>query len=270
MSETVTPIPDHLALEVRNENGGNIIVVGDLHVGLESELRSKGVHVPSQTHRMERELVSLSPGRDRLVLLGDIKNKVPGSTQQEYAELPRFFRALKRHYKEVDVARGNHDTNIEEFLPDGVNVHPSTGFVIGSVGFVHGHTWPSAEVMASQTLLIAHNHPTIALEDSLGNVSKEQCWVRFKLKETAHKRYVEVPDEIIMVPAFNRSLGGSPVNVRSARLLGPLFTEEMADLDEARVYLPDGIYLGTLSSLMIGKDRGRRIRTTPSPRSHVY
>lgn len=267
MSETVSPIPDHLALEVRSGDSG-IIVVGDLHVGIESELRSKGVHVPSQTHRMEREIVSLSPSRDRIVLLGDIKNKVPGSTHQEYAELPGFFRALKRHYKVVDIVRGNHDTNIEKFLPDGINVHPSTGFVIGSVGFVHGHTWPSPEVMACRTLCIAHNHPTIALEDSLGNVSKEQCWVRFKLREKAYKRYVEVPEEVIMVPAFNRSLGGSPVNIRSAKLLGPLFTEGMADIDEARVYLPDGIYLGTVGSLMIGKDR--RIRTTPNPRSHVY
>jgi putative SbcD/Mre11-related phosphoesterase len=266
MRETVTPIPDHLALEVKGSE--DMVCVGDLHVGLESELRSKGVHVPSQTHRMERELISLSPGRDRLILIGDIKNKVPGSSQQEYAELPRLFRSLKRHYREVDVVRGNHDTNIEDFLVEGVNVHPSTGFRIGDVGFVHGHTWPSPEVMASRTLVIGHNHPTVALEDSLGNVSKEPCWVRFKLKETAHKRYVELPDEVIMVPAFNRSLGGSPVNIERGKLLGPLFSEEMVDLKKAKVYLPDGIYLGTIGSLMV-KSRSR-VRTLPKPRSYVY
>jgi putative SbcD/Mre11-related phosphoesterase len=266
MVQEVSPIPDHLALEIRNST--NVVCVGDLHVGIESELRSKGVHVPSQTHRMERELISLSPGRQRIVLLGDVKNKVPGSTQQEYAELPRFFRALKRHYGEVDVVRGNHDTNIEDFLPEGITVHPSTGFRIGDVGFVHGHTWPSPEVMACKTLIIGHNHPTIALEDSLGNISKEPCWVRFKLKETAHQRYVELPEEIIMVPAFNRTLGGSPVNIEKGKLLGPLFGEDMVDLKDARVYLPDGIYLGMIGSLMIRRDA--KVRTLPKPRDYVY
>lgn len=264
MSE-VSPIPDHLALEINGPQ--RIICVGDLHVGLESELRSHGVFLPSQTARMEKELVSLSPGRDRLVLLGDIKNKVPGSTHQEYAELPRFFRTMMRHYSEVDVVRGNHDTYIEEFLPEGVTVHPSTGLRIDDVGFVHGHTWPSPEVMAARTLIIGHNHPTIALEDSLGNISKEPCWVRFKIKE-GNGRYMEVPEEVIMVPAFNRSLGGSPINIEKGKMLGPLFSEGMVDIRKARVYLPDGIYLGQVGSLMVRG--GTRVRTMPKPRDYVY
>jgi uncharacterized protein len=266
MPDNISPVPDHLALEIRGSESA--ICVGDLHVGIESEMGARGVHVPSQTHRMERELVALSTGRQRLILLGDVKNKVPGSSQQEYAELPRFFRSLQRHYEQVDVVRGNHDTNIEAFLPEGINVHPSTGFRIGDVGFAHGHTWPSAEVMACRTLVIGHNHPTIALEDSLGNVSKEPCWVRVKVKEQAHKRYVELPDEVIMVPAFNRTLGGSPVNIERGKLLGPLFSEDLVDIRKGQVYLPDGIYLGTVGALMI-KSRSR-VRTLPKPRSYVY
>jgi len=253
------PIPDRLALEI--EDGTRAICVGDLHVGLESELRSKGVHVPSQTHRMERELISLSPGHDRIILLGDIKNKVPGSSQQEYAEIPRLFRALQRHYEHVDVVRGNHDTNIEDFLPPGVAVHPSTGFTIGDVGFVHGHTWPSPEVMSRRTLVMAHNHPTVALEDSLGNISKEPCWVRFPVTEQPPGRYVDVPEEVIMMPAFNRSLGGSPVNISGGKLLGPLFSDGFLDLRQGKVYLTDGIYLGTIGSLMVRSTT--RVRTLP-------
>jgi putative SbcD/Mre11-related phosphoesterase len=255
----VLPIPDHLALEIRAEE--SIVCVGDLHVGLESEMRAKGVHVPSRTGFMERELVALSDGRDRLVLLGDVKNKVPGSTQQEYAELPGFFRSLKRHYARVDVVRGNHDTNIEEFLPEGIEVHPSTGFRVGEVGFAHGHTWPSPEVMAARILVVGHNHPTVALEDSLGNISKEPCWVRVPVEAGSIKRYMELPEEIIMVPAFNRSLGGSPVNLARGRLLGPLFSESGLDVREGRVYLTDGIYLGTIGSLIV--QSSSRVRTSP-------
>jgi hypothetical protein len=71
-----------------------------------------------------------------------------------------------------------------------------------------------------------------------------------------------------MVPAFNRSLGGSPVNIERGKLLGPLFSEDLLDIRKGQVYLPDGIYLGTVGSLMI-KSRSR-VRTLPKPRSYVY
>jgi len=145
--------------------------------------------------------------------------------------------------------------------PRGVEIHPSTGFTIGDVGFIHGHTWPSSEVMSRSVLVMAHNHPTVALEDSLGNISKEPCWVRFPVMKGAVKRYMEVPEEIIMIPAFNRSLGGSPVNITGGKLLGPLFSEGLIDLAKGRVYLADGIYLGTIGCLMVRS--GQRVRTTP-------
>ena len=261
----VVPIIDHLVLEIPEFK---TICVGDLHIGLESEYNSKGVHVPSQTNKMELELAHLSQGKERLIILGDVKNKVPGSTKQEYSELQTFFRKMLHHYGTVDLVRGNHDTNIEEFLPEGINVHPASGFTLGDVGFAHGHTWPSPTVMSRKTLVIAHNHPSIALIDSLGNVSKEPCWVKFKLKDDAYQRYVEIPEEIVMMPAFNRSLGGSPVNFEKGRLLGPLFSEGMADVDQAEVYLPDGIYLGTIGSLKI--EQPRRVRTQPKPQSYKY
>jgi metallophosphoesterase superfamily enzyme len=121
--------------------------------------------------------------------------------------------------------------------------------------------------MAARTLIIGHNHPTIALEDSLGSVSKEPCWLRFKFKG-GNGRYLELPEEVIMMPAFNRSLGGSPINLEKGKLLGPLLGPEMVDIGKARVYLPDGIYLGRVESLII--KGGSRVRTLPKPRDYVY
>ncbi|NLI73706.1 MAG: metallophosphoesterase [Euryarchaeota archaeon] len=245
------PIHDYLALEIEEAKA---VCVGDLHIGLESELRSKGVHVPSQTHRMERELIHLSPGRERVILLGDLKNRVPGSSRQEYVEIPKFIRVLQRHYKIVDVVRGNHDTNIEDFLPKNTNIHPASGFVLGDIGFVHGHTWPSPKVMSCRYLVMAHNHPTVALEDSLGNISKEPCWVRFPIDDVANNRYMKMPEEVIMIPAFNRSLGGSPINLKGGKMLGPLFSDGMIDVRKGKVYLTDGIYLGTIADLLVRGD----------------
>ena len=52
-------------------------------------------------------------------------------------------------------------------------------------------------------------------------------------------------------------LGGSPVNVLDEELLGPVLNSDLLDLDNARLYLLDGIDLGKRSDLMI---RGRESR----------
>lgn len=249
----VLPITDHPILHIGN--GSKIVCAGDLHIGIEDELRSKGIHVPSQTFRMERELRSVKNEHDRLILIGDIKHKVPGSTKQEYSEIPRFLRAMKRVYDKVDIVRGNHDGQIEELIPEGVDVHPSTGFTLGDIGFAHGHTWPSSQVMSRKIVVLAHNHPTVAFKEGLGNISAERCWLRCEVREGAHQRYTELPSELIVVPALNRILGGSPVNLKGRKLLGPLFSNDMVDIDRAEVYLVDGVCLGTVKSLIVQRSK---------------
>jgi metallophosphoesterase superfamily enzyme len=75
------------------------------------------------------------------------------------------------------------------------------------------------------------------------------------MKDKAHQRYNELPDELIIVPALNRILGGSPVNLKGRKLLGPLFSNGMVDVDEAEVYLIDGIYLGTVKNLIVQRSK---------------
>ncbi|MDD1773545.1 MAG: phosphoesterase [Methanomassiliicoccales archaeon] len=249
----VLPIADHPALGI--EDGSTILCAGDLHIGIEEELKAKGIHVPSQTFRMEKELLSFRDRYSRLVLLGDIKHQVPGSTKQEYAEIPRFLRAMRRAFMNVDIVRGNHDSQIEGLVPEGIELHPSKGFVVDDIGFAHGHTWPSPQVMSRKTVVMAHNHPSVLFEEGLGNVTAERCWVRCRMKDNAHQRYNELPDEVIIVPALNRILGGSPINLKGRKLLGPLFSNDMVEVDEAEVYLIDGIYLGTVKNLTVQRSK---------------
>jgi putative SbcD/Mre11-related phosphoesterase len=245
----ITPIVDHPAL--RLSDGESILCAGDLHIGIENEMRSKGVHVPSQTSRMQTELLQIAEGTDRLVLLGDVKHQVPGTSIQEYSELPRFFQALRRGYKIIDVVRGNHDVGLEEIDLEGVHIHPASGFVFEDVGFAHGHTWPSQAVMASRTLVMAHNHPAVMFRDGLGHTMTERCWLRAPVKQGSSSKYMELPEEVILVPSLNRTLQGSPINLADGKLLGPLFTQEIVDLPNAKVYLIDGIYLGMVKDLLV-------------------
>lgn len=233
------------------------LVIGDLHIGLESHLRKKGFHLVSRTHDMVDSILEAAGDEaNRLVVIGDVKDSVPGSTKQEYAEIPDFFEELSERFDVIDVVRGNHDTGIEEFLPGRVNLHPATGMRLGDVGLAHGHTWPSEEVMSCETLVMAHNHPAVMFRDGVGRQTTEPCWLRGRFSEGSSERYPRLPGSFIVVPAFNRMLGGSPVNTIGDDLLGPVLNSGLLDLDDAHLYLLDGIDLGRRADLMIPGRQG--------------
>jgi putative SbcD/Mre11-related phosphoesterase len=248
----IQPVHGHPALRI-----DNMIVIGDLHIGVESHLKAKGFHLPSRTSILMNDLLAISGDATRLVILGDVKDSVPGSTKQEYAEIPDFFHKMLERFDVVDVVVGNHDTQIDDFLPKDVNVHPATGMRINDVGFMHGHTWPSADTMRSGTLITAHNHPTVMFRDGIGKRTTEQCWFRAQFTDTKCD-YNERPDKMIMIPSFNRLLGGSPVNVREEGFLGPLMNSGLVDIDEAKIFLLDGVCLGRRKNLIVqGRDRSK-------------
>lgn len=247
------PVPDHPLLRIPELSA---ICGGDLHIGLEAEFSEKGVHVPSQTFRMLEEIISIRESEKRLILLGDIKHQVPFSSSQEYREIPAFLSKLTSAFESVEIVKGNHDGNIESFLPTcGVKIHPSTGFEQDGFGFIHGHTWPSEKVMSCSVLIMAHNHPAVMLEDNLGKTHTESCWLRCKFSDEAERRFKEVPDDLIVVPAMNPLLTGSPVNIEGKNLMGPLFAQGLVDMSEVEIYLLDGIYLGNLQDLIIHRSK---------------
>lgn len=234
------------------------LIIGDLHIGVESHLGSKGFHLVSKTWDMFDSIIDISEECDRLIVLGDIKDSVPGTSKQEYREIPDFFDKLLDHFDDIDVVRGNHDTNIEEFLPGRVRIRPASGLKIGKVGFIHGHTWPSEDIMDSDTLIMAHNHPAVMFRDGVGKITTEPCWMRGKFADGVFERYSKLPKEFIVVPAFNRMLGGSPVNISGDKLLGPLLNSDLLDIDNARIYLLDGMNLGRREDILLtGRDRSR-------------
>ena len=60
----------------------NALVIADLHIGLEAQLVSKGFHITSRTEDMYDAIAKSAEGCNKLVVLGDVKNSVPGSSKQ--------------------------------------------------------------------------------------------------------------------------------------------------------------------------------------------
>ena len=131
---------------------GSTLVLADLHIGIEHELALSGINIPSQVdRRIDRVLRYLATtNAQRVVLLGDVKHTISKTSALERHDIPRFLRSLAE-CAPVDILPGNHDAGIEYWLPRDsrfrIEIHPSKGCSINGAGLLHGHTWPSSDLL---------------------------------------------------------------------------------------------------------------------------
>jgi len=241
------PIPDIPALLMKSQRSW--IIVADLHIGIEAQLRRAGFNIPSQTEKMFKTLEGLSSMADGLIVLGDVKHKIPGVSYREDREIPPFIDRLLSSYRELIVVAGNHDGGLGAILSEDVRAIPGNGTAIDEVGICHGHVWPSKSAMAAQRLVMGHIHPSVLLTDSIGSRTNEKCWAKARFeKKLVLERYEHCPEELVVVPAFNPLLTGTPVNGRRGAYLGPIFRNRLVDQKSMEVYLLDGSNLGHMPS----------------------
>jgi len=250
----VLPVAGERALVARG-GGRTILVASDLHLGLERRMAEEGWHMPSSTEGIVARLLDLvaSQHADVLVLAGDIKESLYVASRQEESELPRAVGRLADAVEEIHLVKGNHDGDIEAWVPyrRNLKVHGGAGARVGDLGVCHGHTWPSREVVGATFLVMGHNHPFVEFRDALGHRLKEPAWFRTRLvPDMAKERYGDADPEVILMPPFNELLSGTPLNAANFSGLGPMLARGLVDLEGAQVYLVDGIHLGRLGDLM--------------------
>ena len=260
MSEPV-PVHNRPALLMENcteFDEKNCLVIADLHMGLENELRKKGFRVPSMSETLFSSIQILSGDAAVLIILGDVKHSILVDERYEKHDIVQFLARLSFLFDRVVLVPGNHDGNIAELVEmvgrDNISVSDNRGLVVGDVGLFHGHTWPSAEVMGCKTIVMGHNHPVLAFEDSHGVLNKKEAWLKLPLSGCADgchditDKYDQIPDELIILPAFNPYLGG--VDMVRDGFLGP-FLKAVPDtfLDSIHAFLLDGTYMGELGDI---------------------
>ncbi len=232
-----------------------ILVIGDLHIGIQHELSKSGINIPSQIKKIKKDIDFLinSTKASTLIILGDIKHKVPGMSRQEIKDIPELFEYLSSKVKIV-ICKGNHDDQIEKIIPKEIKIHGTKGFKIGKYGFNHGHTWPSKQLLACDYLIIGHTHPVIQFTDKFGYKIFKQVWIKGKINQDKIKEKYGVEKtgklEVIIIPSFNKLLGGTPINKKEDNeLLGPLLRNDFISIDNCELYLLDGTYLGKLNNI---------------------
>jgi hypothetical protein len=234
------------------------LVIADLHIGISYELYKSGINIPSQVKKMKKTIEKLikKTKAKRLIILGDVKHDVPGISNQELREIPEFLKSLSKKIK-LDICLGNHDTYLNKIPLEKIKLHGSKGFKIKKFGFNHGHAWPSKDLMTCDHLIISHTHPTIRFEDEFGYRIIEPVWIKGKINKEKIKEKYKIKKtgklEVIIMPAFNRLLGGTPVNVKTTKdeLLGPLLKNNFVELNNSKIYLLQGSYLGFLEDISL-------------------
>jgi metallophosphoesterase superfamily enzyme len=232
---------------------GRALVLADYHAGIELELRKEGVELDSRANERREQVLSLleRTAPDRFVVLGDFGDAIGDARDAEREEIEELLSTVTEHMP-VTLLLGNHDGAIEA-IADGigdVTLAPGQGTVIGSVGFAHGHTWPSPAVLDADILCTAHEHPVVKLEDEVGGGRLERVWLRGDCNpgpfEAFHDADFVGPEELVVFPAFNDLSGGTWVNVGGQDFLSPFLPEALVD---GQAYLLDGTRLGRYDTL---------------------
>lgn len=221
------------------------LIVGDMHFGIEQRLHNQGIRAEGISKELTEKLIRVAKENNvkKIIFLGDVKEnilRVDPITKKIFEKLSKKF--------DIVIVRGNHDGGIEQL---DVKIAPSEGLRFGQLGLVHGHSWPSKEVMQAKYIISAHQHPQLAMKDAFGKPHLEPVWVIASLQASKIKKYYKKfhPKlQLVVVPAFN-SLVGFPIQKLSKEQLGPSLNNNLFKWDHALVYRLNGNCLGRVIDL---------------------
>ncbi|MGB8219305.1 MAG: metallophosphoesterase [Methanoregula sp.] len=233
------------------ENTERLLIVADLHFGIEADLAAHGMHFKSHSNerlaRLMRTIDAAKP--DRLILLGDVKHSIPALTRQEWAEIPGILGTIRSRIP-ILVFPGNHDIGIERFLEQG-ELQPKEGAVIDNIAYLHGHTYPAPD-LGGHLIITGHHHPQVSLHDEVGCSLQAPAYLRAAVDEKALG--LKIPDRTgpvivraLFVPAFNEIAGYDIIKI-ARDPFSPL--SRCMKQDNAEIILADGTYIGPLAMLL--------------------
>ncbi|MBD3157909.1 MAG: hypothetical protein GF309_03895 [Candidatus Lokiarchaeota archaeon] len=248
------------------------LVIADLHLGWHIKLsESTGAEFPPQDELMLEEIHTLIEKYNvtELYLIGDVKHSLGADVSFNWQRIPKFMEGLTEK-TEVAVVLGNHDGDLEALMPRDVALHGSKGKLIwegdSSVGLIHGHAWPSPEVLSADLILAGHNHPALsnlkavsssALHRTIRRRSKSiPVTLSSRLNRTCVQKNLDLSiDEnlnqgiLVTLPSFNKLVSGIPVDSPESTFRGPIFDNGCANLIKSKVFSTQGTYLGTVRFL---------------------
>jgi len=253
------------------------LLVADVHAGIEAGLRyERGVELADRADERRSRLLGLIAATtpDRVVVLGDLVHRIGAPDGDEQAELEALVAAVTDRVP-LTLVEGNHDAGVAEAIGSAIDVVDPRGGVLGgadathdlpgggSVGVLHGHTWPNPGLWGADVICVGHEHPQVRLEDAVGGSRTARAWLRGPLspaafgdetdgstpdagESDASESFTGDPPELVVFPAFNERSGGTWINVAGDDFLAPFLPDGLVAGD---AYLLDGTRLGDFRSI---------------------
>jgi len=227
------------------------IVIADLHIGIEFDYYLQGVNIVTQTKNLLEKCKKLIKEKDakKLIIVGDLKHVIAGKGEEKQEMIIKERKEVRYFLKEVSklaeiwIVKGNHDGRL---FSKRAKIYGARGFKIKDVAFLHGHAWPSHEIMHSKLVIMGHLHPFIRIKTRVGYSYLEPCWIKGEFKKgEINKRYGIKRLKFIVMPAFNPLCGGIAINREKIDIA----ITKIMDIDNADVFLLNGINLGRVRNL---------------------
>ncbi|MGC8496831.1 MAG: metallophosphoesterase [Thermoplasmata archaeon] len=218
-----------------------LMIIADLHLGIEAEFENRGILIPDQSLNILDRILRLIEAHEvrTLIILGDVKHTLYYPDYRDKSRLSAFFHELSEKAS-IEIVPGNHDGSLKRMYPE-LNVRSSRGILFGPYYLMHGHTWPTKELEKARYLVMAHIHPEIRITDAQGHNQVEPCWLRGN-PEKKMENYYDFNGEVIIMPSFNTLTGRALSDEKDT--IGPLFANGIVKIAHMNVYLLDGTNLG--------------------------
>ncbi len=209
----------------------DILVFADTHLGFEEEMARQGVFIPrAQLKKIFKVLDKVFSiiGRNvsKIIINGDLKHSFDRLSKQERIEVRQLIEYLLNKTKELILIRGNHDNFLPIILKEyGIELTMYHVEFVNNVKilFTHGHVVVDEE---GDIIIIGHEHPSVALVDKLGLLTKVSCFLKVPLSKGGI---------LIILPSLGAYQAGTRISLAKNSYLSP-YVREFGIIEEAIPY----------------------------------
>ncbi len=226
----------------------NILILGDIHLGYEDTLKSKGFLVPKQQFKLTikriNEIINHVKKNNhidkinKIIINGDLKHEFGTIQRSEWKESLDLIDFLTERCEELIVIKGNHDKIIQPIL-DKREIIAKEYYLISQpsnnhnknkkiknkadrkILICHGDFIPK-ESENLDLIIIGHEHPAIKLKQ-YPRTETYKTFVKTKWNKSKNNN-----KELIIMPSFNLLSEGS--NVLNNSFLSPFLNEGNNDM----------------------------------------
>jgi len=175
-----------LCLYLRKEK---ILVVGDMHIGLEEALQKQGFFIPrfdiQEVIGRFKKIFSIVE-IEKIILIGDVKHEFGAISDQEWRDTLKVLDFLLEK-RNLIIIRGNHDTILGPISKKrGIEIIEK--YKVNKILFVHGDKIINDD---SKIIVIGHEHPAVSFKSRPDE--KFKCFLVGKFKNKT----------LIIIPSFN-------------------------------------------------------------------